>query len=95
MGSSVGMLAPVGASRSVAVTILAVLTLAFGVGYSVLGGCLVFGGPVLSVPPGDPAGGFAWLLNIIGDLLRLIGIVLLVQGVIGLVAGLGTLQRRQ
>jgi hypothetical protein len=62
---------PAEPGKSVAVTVIGLLTLLFGVAYAVLGCNLVFAGAFFAIPPGDPAGGFAWLLQFLAGLVIL------------------------
>ncbi len=89
--------APEGSSKSVAVTIVGLLTLLFGLAYAGLGGSLVFAGADLAkrMEGGNAAGGFGWLLKLMAEVGVVIGIAFLVSGVLGILAGLGTLSRQQ
>src|SRR4051794_17182774 len=67
---------PAGASQSVAVTALGLLTLLLGGGYVVMGGTLVWGGAAMA---NDPAGGWGPLLQVFAGLIAALGVPFLLQ----------------
>src|ERR1700730_5571553 len=82
-------------SKSVAVTIIGLLALLFGIGDAALGSNFIFGGAADEKRlEHDPAGGFAFLLQILAGLVIVVGVAFLLTGVLGMVAGLGVLWRK-
>ena len=75
---------------------IGVLTLLFGGAYAALGSGLIFAGDALAEPlrKGDPAGGLAFPLWLVGAVLIVAGVLFLVHGVLGLLAGWGVLRRK-
>lgn len=73
------------AGRSVAVTLLGLLTILWGVAHAVLGGCFFLGGDEMlkNLRPDDPVGGFAPVLWLLANLMIVIGVVFLLASVPG------------
>ena len=90
-------LAAARASKSVAVTVIGLMTVLWGCAQAVLGGCLAFGGAELegNLGTNDPVGGLAPVLLLTAGLMVMIGVVFLFLGVPMMLAGLGVLLRKQ
>jgi hypothetical protein len=87
---------PAEPSKSIAVTVIGLLTLLLGGAYATLGGCFVFVGLAgVARLEDDPAGGFGPILQILAGFVAVVGVALLLQGVPGMLAGLGVLFRKQ
>src|SRR5712671_2784636 len=87
---------PAGASKSVPVTVIGLITLLCGGGYAALGGNFILGGAGWFVQP-DPAMGpilGAWL-TLGAALLIVVGVLFLLLGVLVLLAAVGVLWRKQ
>src|SRR6476469_10138103 len=82
---------PAGASTTVVVTILGLLTLLVGGGYLAMGGVLVWSGAAMAT---DAAGGWGPLLQVFAGLSVVLAVPFLLQGVLGLLAGGGVLLRK-
>ena len=89
--------APEGPSKNVALTVIGLMTILWGVAHAVLGSCLILSGDTVdnNLRPDDPAGGLAPLLRIMAGLMIMIGVVVLLLGVPGMLAGFGVLWRKQ
>jgi hypothetical protein len=87
---------PVGPSKSVAVTVIGLITLLCGGGYAVLGGSFILGGAGWLVQP-DPAMGpvLGTWLTFLAAVLGMVGVLFLLFGVLVLLAALGVLWRKQ
>jgi hypothetical protein len=87
---------PAGPSKSVTVTVIALLTLLCGGGYAALGGSLILAGMGwFEQPDPDPWKQIGALFGILPVLLVVIGVPFLVLGILVLLAALGVLRRRQ
>jgi hypothetical protein len=86
-----------GTGKKVAVTGIGLITVLWGGAHAIMGGMLVFASTTWDkdIPPDDPVGGFAFLLQIVAALATAIGIAFLVQGVLGVAAGWGVVLRKQ
>jgi hypothetical protein len=98
--TAVSSAAPVGPSKSAAVTIVGLITFLWGAAHVVLGGSFIFVGDAIWKdfgPDGDPAraGGLAPLFWMLAGLMIVIGGGFLLLGVPGIVAGLGILWHKQ
>jgi hypothetical protein len=88
--------APAVISKSVAVTIIGLITLLLGGAYAAFGGFLIFAGASwLGEPRKDPWEQMATLFGILPAFAVLIGVAFLPPGILGLLAGLGVLLRQQ
>ena len=89
--------ASTGPCKSIAVTLIGLMTILWGGIYAVLGGSMIFAGDaiVTNIRPDDPVGGFAPIFKILASLMIVIGVVLLLQGIPGILAGWGVLLRKQ
>jgi hypothetical protein len=85
--------APSGLSKSIAVTVLGLLTLLWGGAHAAWGGWIIFAGADLGVRMQDDAaaGGFAYLLRLLADFMIVVGVAVLLQGALGMLAGWGDL----
>jgi hypothetical protein len=87
---------PTGASKSVAVTVIGLITLLCGGGYAALGGNFILGGAAWFVQP-DPDMGVvlgAWL-TLGAAFLVVVGVLFLLFSSVVLLAALGVLWRKQ
>jgi hypothetical protein len=91
---------PARATPSLAVTVIGLLTVLWGVAYAALGCSLLFAAAATTGQPGpeEQAGGYAevdrWLTSLFAGLATAVGVALLVQGALGALAGAGALRRR-
>ena len=81
-----------GASNTVAVTVLGLITLLIAGVYLAIGGVLTWGGAAMA---NDPAAGWGPLLEVFAVLTAVLGVLFLLQGVLGLLAGWGVLKRKR
>jgi hypothetical protein len=96
MDSATRTASPVGAKKTVAVTVIGLITLLLGGAYAVLGGQLIWAGASWAGrADGDPWGQFASLFGIIPALLIVVGVAFLLPSLLGLLAGSGALLREQ
>jgi hypothetical protein len=96
LGGDMSSIMPARASKSVAVTVIGLITLLCGGGYAVLGGDFIFGGASWFVQP-DPAMGpiLGTWLTLGASVLIVVGVLFLLLSVVVLLAAVGVLWRKQ
>lgn len=82
--------------KSLAVTVVGLLTILWGGAYIFLGGAVALAGEQIlnNVGPNDPLGGLAPILQIVASLLVVLGVLWVLQGVPAILAGVGVLLRK-